>query len=29
MIADYMTKPLVGAKFTKFRQWVMNSPASI
>lgn len=24
MIADYMTKPLIGAKFIKFRQYIMN-----
>jgi hypothetical protein len=24
MIADYMTKPLTGAKFTKFRNEIMN-----
>ena len=26
MIADYMTKPLTGAKFTKFRKLIMNLP---
>jgi hypothetical protein len=26
MIADYMTKPLTGNKFTKFRQEIMNLP---
>ena len=25
MIGDYMTKPLVGAKFYKFRGWIMNA----
>jgi hypothetical protein len=25
MIADYMTKPLVGTKFIHFRQQIMNS----
>ncbi len=25
MLADYMTKPLVGTKFIHFRQQVMNS----
>ena len=25
MIADYMTKPLSGAKFHKFRKLIMNS----
>ena len=26
MIGDYMTKPLVGAKFQLFRSWIMNMP---
>ena len=24
MVADYMTKPLVGAPFVRFRKWIMN-----
>ena len=24
MISDYMTKPLIGTKFTKFRNEIMN-----
>jgi hypothetical protein len=26
MLADYMTKPLTGAKFIAFRKWIMNLP---
>jgi hypothetical protein len=25
MYADYMTKPLMGKRFHKFRRWIMNS----
>jgi hypothetical protein len=28
MIADYMTKPLTGAKFHKFRELIMNNKTS-
>ena len=28
MIGDYMTKPLQGNKFRKFRQEIMNLPAA-